>query len=304
MSSFRIKIGERAISEALRYKVADKTEALWEAVSIMWSLRELSPGNSDLLGFTTTRTAVVRRLYYLWEKASLLKESFGSLNSYVKVPREHKGNIKLIGFNKSVVYNLYEGLEENILKLKYISCVLRAIFLSCGYLLLPRWGYDLELRLPYKKRAFLLYSLLRSRNFTLGIRNYRNRWYLYIRNQADVSGFMAICGLGSTSLKIEEVSLMRSTKNRINKQVNCDSANIKRSIEASERQIKLIKKIKDSNYWCKLPLEVRQLAELRLENPQATFSELGVMLDKPVTKSTVKYRFNKLFEFCKKHDIV
>ena len=89
-------------------------------------------------------------------------------------------------------------------------------------------------------------------------------------------------------------------RNRANKLVNCDSANINKSLAVAQNQLQTIKKLETQGLVETLPEHLKELVFLRKENPSATLGELGQFLSRPITKSTVKYRWRKLEEVLRK----
>ena len=83
-------------------------------------------------------------------------------------------------------------------------------------------------------------------------------------------------------------------KNNVNRKVNCETANMNKTINTSVKQLELIKEIKKKGIFAKLPDDLKQIATLREKNPNATLEELGKMLDTPIGKSSVSHRFKKL----------
>ena len=86
-------------------------------------------------------------------------------------------------------------------------------------------------------------------------------------------------------------------KNNVNRLVNCETANLNKTINASVKQLETIKKLKKAGKFNKLPEELKEIATLREENPEATLEELGKMLTKPIGKSSVNHRFKKIEEY-------
>ena len=84
--------------------------------------------------------------------------------------------------------------------------------------------------------------------------------------------------------------------NKINRIVNCETANLNKTINASIEQIEAIKKLKQTHQFEKLDSNLKEIAELRIENPNASLIELGKMLEEPVGKSGVNYRLKKIME--------
>ena len=93
---------------------------------------------------------------------------------------------------------------------------------------------------------------------------------------------------------MEDMAIMRSMRDRANRIRNCDTANIKRTLKVAEEQTALALEIRDAGLIERLPPALRQLVEARLGNPEASLAELGEGLSPPITKSTVKYRWQRL----------
>jgi DNA-binding protein WhiA len=115
-----------------------------------------------------------------------------------------------------------------------------------------------------------------------------------LRDQQIIVDLLTRFRLYNTSLLLEQRTMVRAMRDRANKLVNCDAANIRKSLEAAQKQIQLSKTIKESGVYGDLPSVLREMIDIRLEYPSATLTELGQYLEKPVSKSTVKYRWKKL----------
>ena len=103
-------------------------------------------------------------------------------------------------------------------------------------------------------------------------------------------------GAHQALLKFEDIRVLKEVRNNINRLVNCETANLSKTIDASMRQIENIEKIRKFMGLDKLPKKLRDVAEARLNNPEATLKEIGAMLDPPVGKSGVNHRFRKIEE--------
>lgn len=89
-------------------------------------------------------------------------------------------------------------------------------------------------------------------------------------------------GANSSVLKYEDIRVFKETKNNINRKVNCETANLKKTVSASVTQIQAIEKLKEEKRFKSLPENLKEIAELRIENPDATLIELGKMLSEPI----------------------
>ena len=93
--------------------------------------------------------------------------------------------------------------------------------------------------------------------------------------------------------------MLKETKNNVNRKVNCETANLNKTVNAAVVQIQAIQKIKKAKKWNRLPTNLQEIALLRLENPEATLEELGKMLSEPIGKSGVNHRLKKIIEIAK-----
>ncbi len=93
---------------------------------------------------------------------------------------------------------------------------------------------------------------------------------------------LALMGANSSVLKYEDIRVLKETKNNINRKVNCETANLKKTVSAAVSQIQAIEKLKKERRFKSLPENLREIAEVRIENPDATLVELGKMLSVPI----------------------
>ena len=184
---------------------------------------------------------------------------------------------------------LYEILLTDNLKKAYI----RGNFLGAGSINDPKNKYHLEI--IFKNAE---YAEITSRMLAIyGVTTKTLERTAYIKDGEEISKFLALIGGHSTVLKFEEVRVLRDMKNNVNRLVNCETANLNKTINASVKQAELIKKLKQSGKFNNLPDDLKEIANLREENPEATLEQLGSMLKNPIGKSSVSHRFKKIEEY-------
>ena len=127
----------------------------------------------------------------------------------------------------------------------------------------------------------------------------KNGYSLYMKDGEEISKFLAFIGANNSVLKFEEIRVLREMKNNVNRKVNCETANLNKTINAAVKQIEAIKKLKESGKLESLNSNLKEIASLRVENPDATLTELGQMLQNPIGKSGVNHRLNQLMELSK-----
>jgi len=125
----------------------------------------------------------------------------------------------------------------------------------------------------------------------------KNRYVVYLKEGENIVDLLNIIGAHSSLLNLENVRIYKEMRNNVNRLVNCETANLSKTVNASVRQVECIKLIRDTIGLKKLPPNLRQVAEVRLNNPDASLKELGEMLDPPIGKSGVNHRLRRIEEF-------
>ena len=122
----------------------------------------------------------------------------------------------------------------------------------------------------------------------------KNGYALYTKDGDEISKFLALIGANSSVLKFEEVRVYRDIRNNVNRKVNCETANLNKVLNASVEQINAIKKLKENGKFENMEDGLKEIANLRLENPDMSLIELGKKLSTPIGKSGVNYRLKKI----------
>lgn len=127
-----------------------------------------------------------------------------------------------------------------------------------------------------------------------------NRYLLYLKDSEQISAFLVTIGAIRGVLEYENVRIMRESRRNSNRVLNCDDANINKTISAGARQIEMIKAVMDHPDFSALPEGVIEIAKLRLENPELSLTELGELCVPPVSKAGSAHRFSKIESLYKK----
>jgi DNA-binding protein WhiA len=174
------------------------------------------------------------------------------------------------------------------------ASALRGAFLGGGYISEPLGPADLEISFSSRESARAFDELFRRRGLRPGTRQRRNQWVLYFKQRQQISSFLAVVGAHGAHLSWESRTIMNSTRNAVNRLVNCDAANARRLAEASLRQREIVSRLMALGVLADAPGELAELADARLRYPQASMAELGRMLDPPATKAVVQGRMRRL----------
>ena len=197
--------------------------------------------------------------------------------------------------------NINETLEEYItLKLEAGEEIRRAIvkgaFLGAGSVNDPNKQYHLEITFGENNNDEYILNLCKQFGVFLKIMETKDRVVLYIKEAEEISKFLALIGSNKGVLAFEDIRITKEIKNNVNRLVNCETANLNRVVNAAVDQINDIKLLKKLNKFEELPDYLKRVAHLRLENPDASLKTLGEMLEKPLGKSGVNHRLQKIHE--------
>lgn len=186
---------------------------------------------------------------------------------------------------------------------------LRGVFAACGSVTDPNKEYHLEIVLPYAERAKALHGFINEHGMAIKttVRSRRARvvdgsgqlhaadsLVLYAKESELIEDFLTYIGAASHSLEIMQVKIMKDFRNRVNRSVNCENANLDKTVAAagkSVEDIEYIYAVKGADW---LSEELRETAELRLDNPEMSLSELCSMFRKPISRSGLNHRLKKL----------
>ena len=173
---------------------------------------------------------------------------------------------------------------------------LRGTFLGAGTISHPEKSYHMEIVCSSSILANDLKRLINSFGFRSKVTARKNNYVVYLKESEQISDFLALLGANNQVMEFENVRIVKELRNKTNRIVNCESANLDKTIDSASRQIETIRLIEAKGGLAYLPEKLREIALLRLENPESSLAELGQMLDPPLKKSGVNHRFRKLEE--------
>ncbi len=171
---------------------------------------------------------------------------------------------------------------------------LRGIFVMCGYVTDPKKEYHLEIVLSEKKHAEILLGFINEHGMTVKSAVRQKNLIIYAKTSEVIEDFLTYIGAGGHSLQIMRVKIEKDLRNRANRSVNCDSANLDKTVLASEKSRRDIEYILETAGESALSPELLETARLRLENPESSLSELCRMFNKPISRSGLNHRLQKL----------
>lgn len=177
---------------------------------------------------------------------------------------------------------------------------LRGAFLCIGSISDPTKGYHLEFVCTDARKAEQLQKVLQVFSIEGKIVLRKKYYVVYLKEGESIVDLLNVCEAHVALMEFENLRILKDVRNSINRRVNCEAANITKTVNAAARQIEDIEYIRDHGGLRMLPDNLREMAEVRLEYPDASLKELGEYLDPPVGKSGVNHRLRKLSEFAEK----
>lgn len=292
----------------------DSTLAELAAFVRMNGTIQLSGMKKINLKFTTENAAIARRIFSLLRtiydtdvkvmvrKNKQLKKN----NNYLiavddeDISKKALEDVKFIWEDYGFFNPNYNIPEEFIADRACKRAYIRGAFLGGGSISNPEKAYHLEFVTANKAHAEDLSQLINSFGLNSKVIGRKDNYIVYIKESEQIVDLLNIIGAHQALLKLEDIRVLKDVRNNINRIVNCETANLSKTIEASMRQIENIKLIENTVGLGELPDNLREIAELRLDYSDASLKELGMLLNPPVGKSGVNHRLRKIEEIADK----
>lgn len=265
-------------------------------------------GNMNIGFNINTESAAIARLLYVFfkEQYGIKAEIVVTKNHHLKknnvytlsLGDDKKGILSDLGIinmdsegNANISYSIDKNIvHKNCCKKAYI----RGAFLGCGSLTDPEKNYHMEFVTDNLSYAMSLKRLLN--HFSLGAKliERKKHYVVYLKEGDKISDALKLIGAFQSLLSLENIRAFKEMRNNINRLVNCETANLDKTVNAAVRQIENINYIKENIGLEHLPEGLREVARLRLEYENASLKELGEMLTPKMGKSGINHRLRKL----------
>ena len=191
--------------------------------------------------------------------------------------------------------SLKDAIDRDIIKKKCCrKAYLRGLFLAGGSVSHPEKGYHLEIVSESDVIANDIKKLMNTFSLNAKVTGRKGSFVTYIKESEHIVDFMNITGAHSQLLEFENVRILKQMRNEANRIVNCENANVDKSVDAAARQLENIRFIQKTVGLNKLPDKLRDAAELRLNNPELPLRELAMLSDDKVSKSGMNHRLKKI----------
>ena len=260
-----------------------------------------------VLNVQTENAAIARRIF------TLLKEHYG-VRSELLVRRKmklKKNNVYIVRL-KQETQSVLLGLDimDGMMFQAHISdeikrsdektrAYLRGAFLASGSVNNPETSrYHLEISSIYEEHNQDICDLLNQFDLNARTLERRNGYITYLKGAEKIADFLTLIGATNSMLKFEDVRIVRDMRNSVNRLVNCETANMNKTIDAASKQINNIHFIEATVGLQSLPEKLQEIAELRIQNPEISLKELGEMIPSgAISKSGINHRIRKINDF-------
>jgi len=263
-----------------------------------------------VLDISTENAAIARRMY------TLLKRHFDVPTELLvrKKMRLKKNNVYIVRVPAGVEqllndlaiassgFQFHPSIDKELVRKPCCKrAYLRGAFLAGGSVNNPEGSsYHLEIASMYEEHCQALVDLANKFHLNARFIERKKGFILYIKEGEKIIEFLSIIGAHQALFKFEDVRIMRDMRNSVNRIVNCETANLNKTIGAAVRQIDNIKLLEKEVGLENLPDKLREVAEIRLKHPDLNLKEVGDMLKGQVSKSGVNHRLRKIDEWAEK----
>ena len=288
-------------AELCRAALGKKCCAIAESYGVLLFGNTFSP---SLIKIVTENPDFAARLPKLFKRAfhlafdQLPEESGGKYVFQITDPVKIACVFEAFGFSAKTNVTLHVNfgvLEEECCRLAFI----RGAFLAGGSVTNPEKRYHLELSTSHWKVARETDALLLDLGYQAKQTDRGGNTVLYFKQSEIIEEFLTLLGAPVSAMDVMQAKMEKDLRNEVNRRVNCETANLTKVVDAAQEQIAAIRRLQANGSMENLPEKLRQSAQLRLENPEATLQELADMLDPPVSKSAINHRMRKLVELAR-----
>lgn len=190
-----------------------------------------------------------------------------------------------------------DELNQSLLAEEALHSFISGVFMACASLSDPIKGYHLEFTPPNEELCDLLFELLAVLGYPPKTTNRKGQWGIYYKESEPIEDLLTIAGATASALELMEVKIYKDLRNKTNRQSNCDTANIDKIIDAAQQQITDINYLLEHGGEGILTEPLYEVAQLRLQNPDASLRELAEMAG--VSRSGVNHRLSKITALAK-----
>ena len=269
---------------------------------------QISASDRFWIEIHTENVAVARKYFTLLKKTFNIRTDVsirsginpGRSRTYIVAVREHEEALKVLQAVKLI--NSQGEIGENLSLIRNVvlqnACCRRAFirgaFLAAGSISAPEKFYHFEIVCPTEPKAEQLKNIIATFDIEAKIVPRKRYYVVYIKEGSQIVDILNVMEAPVSLMELENIRIVKEMRGSVNRQVNCETANINKTVSAAVKQIEDIRFIQSVAGLSGLPESLQEMARIRLERPEATLKELGEALEPPVGKSGVNHRLRKL----------
>jgi DNA-binding protein WhiA len=306
---------QKVKNEIVRQKLSERRHCLQAelaATIYMAGSLHLAGREQVSLSVVTESAGVARRIVKLFKAAYQLKgeiqaEQVGKLGKLRRYKLIIPAQPRLNDLLSELGVFSRDSLLENYIKPQLVkerccqTSFLRGAFLAAGSVTDPnKKTYHLEMVAHNEEFVNGILYLLNILGIKAKYGQRKDKYLVYLKDSEMISKFLSLINANIGVIKLEEVKVIKGLRGEVNRLVNCETANLEKSLSAAWKQIEIIRKLQSSAVWIELPENLKITAELRLEHPEASLKELGEFHQPPLSKSAVNHRLRSIRNLAEK----
>lgn len=269
----------------------------------------ITPGEKYRIKIHTEKIAVARKCFTLVTKTFNIRTDISvrrnlekGSETYMLVIREHEDALRILQATKLIgeredAYSALHIVDPILVQQPCCKrAFLRGAFLAAGSMSDPNKAYHFEIVCTTVNMAEQLRRMMCSFSMDAKIVARKKMYVVYLKEGAQLVDMLNIMEAHVSLMELENVRILKEMRNAVNRKVNCETANINKTVSAAVKQVEDIRYIQQTIGLDKLSDGLKEMAILRLEHPDATLKELGEISDPPVGKSGMNHRLRKIGE--------
>ena len=260
----------------------------------------LTQGKKTILSMESENPLVQKKYFTLLDKTTNISEYGAHLDdqdakdvlTMVKMYKEREDGV-------SIRMDVVDGLllQQTCCRRAFI----RGAFLAAGSISDPNKNYHFEIVCETSPQALQLQEIMKGFAVDAKIVERKRHYVVYLKEGAQIVDMLNVMGAHVALMDLENVRILKEMRNSVNRKVNCETANITKTVSAAVRQVEDIQWIEQTRGLGSLPDSLREIAEVRLEHPDMPLKDLGQLLDPPLGKSGVNHRLRRISEIADRH---
>ena len=305
MESAKVSFSWTVKSEILRKNPEGTREIVLELVVFMGLCASLSPGKGiifevDKPSYAKRLYSHVKALYGISPKIHMKRfNRLGKTYKYIIRITESSVCRKLLedtGYiNKAGEFHFGKGIKKAFRRsFKDRQSVLRCAFLLCGSVSSPEKHYHMEMVFANSEIADDIAEAMRDSGFSAKVIERKGAFVVYVKGAEEIVDFLTFLGATSSTLEFYNVKIIKEMRNNVNRAVNCETANISKTVNAAARQLESIEVIRKEKGLKSLPEDLYQAALLRIENPDMSLADMARLCSPIISKSGLNHRFKRI----------